>query len=419
MNRKHCFSFVAIAVLFSAINAGARDDATPALRVEAADFVQKTIYHSPEKFGYTSWVGLWQMPDRRLECSFEQRTRGPGGAGAPYVSAFIVLESRDEGDTWVRVPGDAPQGGGRGMAVLADGTMVRPRWGDAKDPTASGYLERSSDGGRTWGPPTHFLPPAEYQCWPTLIRPLRDGRLVMMAGVWKRGDGNPGMRMTKMMFVSRDQGKTWSAPIVLMPSEQGVCEESDFCELPSGDLLWVHRVEHYPLVPPVQLPPGGAAMIPSADNNSPAPGYSDRYQSIVYKSGETWVAGPATLAPFPHSGFPCVLYTKEGLVLHLATDGIYWTAATGKPWTPAPIPRNQYTEYWLDHGGADASPRWLDRAFAAWTRLAIPGTKYYPRALQLDDGKIVCIGHVGGDNVYGTVNQAIVEQTFRLQVKAP
>ncbi len=419
MKRKGYFFLTASAVLVVAVFAGARDAGKATISIEATDFTEKTIYHSPEKVGYTSWVGLWQLPDGRLECSFEQRTQGPEGAGASYASTYPVLESRDGGNTWVRVAGDIPPGGGRGMAVLADGTLVRPRLGDPKDQTATGYVERSNDGGRTWGLPIHFLPPAEYQCSPTVIRPLRDGRLVMMAGVWKRGDGNPGIRMTKMMFVSRDQGRTWSAPVILMPTDQGVCEESDFCELPSGDLFWVHRVEHYPLTPPVQLPPGGAALIPSADNNSPGPGYSDRYQSIVYKSGDTWLPGPATLAPFPHSGFPCVLYTKEGLVVHLATDGIYWTATTGKPWMTMPIPRNQYTEYWLDHGGAAYSSRWLNHTLAAWVRLSIPGTKYYPRALQLADGKIICMGHVGSDNVYGTMNQSIVEQSFRLKVKSP
>jgi hypothetical protein len=92
--------------------------------------------------------------------------------------------------------------------------------------------------------------------------------------------------------------------------------------------------------------------------------------------------GPATLAPFSHSGFPEGLMTREGVILHLATDGIYWTADTGRH----------------------------------WTRLPIPGTKYYPRALQLPSGKIICIGHVGSDDVYGSVDQSIFQQTFRLRV---
>jgi hypothetical protein len=75
---------------------------------------------------------------------------------------------------------------------------------------------------------------------------------------------------------------------------------------------------------------------------------------------------------------------REGLILHLATDGIYWTGDVGK----------------------------------TWTRLPAPGTAYYPQALQLRDGTIICIGHVGSDDVYGTVDQLIRQITFRLKVTA-
>ena len=349
------------------------DGRSRAIGVEVADYRQRTIYHSPETPGYTSWVGVWLTSDGRLECSFVQRT-GPKDAPRESVP---VLESKDAGLTWTRVDGDIPCGGGRGMAVLKDGTLVAPRW--ASDPNDAGYVQRSNDGGRTWSPPIHFLSPAEYRAWPTIIRPLRDGRLVLMAGAWKRGDGPvPNPRMTKMMFVSKDGGRTWAPPIILMPTAQGVCEESDFCELPSGDLFWIHRAEHFP-PHRVEIGPLAARM------GEPFPnGYSDRMQSVVRTRGDGWRPGPASPAPFPHSGFPCVLLTQEGIILHLATDGIYWTADVGK----------------------------------TWARLPIPGTGYYPRAVQVPNGTIVCVGHVGGDDVYGTVDQSITQQTFRLRVKA-
>lgn len=347
--------------------------AQDALQVKAVDYEHRQIYHSPETPGYTCWVGLWLTREGRLQCSFQQLT----GPKEKPVSSVPVLESTDEGLTWSRVPGDVPVGGGRGMAVLPDGTLVRPRW--ASDPQDAGWVERSIDGGKTWGERIYFLSPREYRTWPTLIRPLRDGRLVLMAGCWKRGDGEvPNPRMTKMMFVSSDGGKTWGEPIVLMPTELGVCEESDFCELPSGDLFWIHRVEHFPREK-VELPPLAAPM---GGDTWPWNGYSDRMQSIVRKEGDGWRPEPPVPAPFPHSGFPAVLWTAEGLILHLATDGIYWTADVGQ----------------------------------TWTRLDLPGTGYYPQALQLPSGWIVCLGHVGGDDVYGTVDQSIVMDRFRLEV---
>ena len=339
-----------------------------ALRVKPVAYEHRQIYHSPETPGYTSWVGLWRTPEGHLQCSFRQMT----GPKDKPVHSFPILESTDEGSTWKRVPGDVPVGGGRGMAVLPDGALVRPHW--ANDPQDAGWVERSSDGGKTWGERTHFLSPQEYRTWPSVVRPLRDGRLVLMAGCWKRGDGKiPNPRMTKMMFVSQDGGRNWGEPVVLMPTEDGVCEESDFCELPNGDLFWIHRVEHFPQEE-VKLPPSAAPM-------GWLNGYSDRMQSLVRKEGEGWRPAPPVPAPFPHSGFPEVILTREGIILHLATDGIYGTADTGR----------------------------------TWVRFDLPGTGYYPRALQLPSGWIVCLGHVGSDDEYGTVDQSIVMDRFRLE----
>lgn len=373
--------------------------------VTAVDFVDKTIYHSPETPGYTSWVGLWQLPNGTLCCDFRQVT----GPKDKPVSCVPVLASHDGGDAWTVVGAANPSAdagllggytvsadGCRGMAVLADGTLVRPVWpsSDIKD---SGALRRSTDGGKTWSERIFFLPAEAYRTWPTLVRPLRDGRLILFAGCWKRGDCTAGKRndalfaggqegmlpnMVKMMFVSSDQGQTWGAPIVLMPASVGVCEESDFCELPNGDLFWVHRVEHYP-DHPVDLPPRAARM---GSNPPESFWYSDRMQSLVKKQGDTFAPGPCESAPFPHSGYPCILATREGVILHLATGESHWTADTGKTW------------HTLMAG---------DKPL---------GTNYYPKALQLADGRILCVGHLGSDDAYGTVDQCIKQQTFRLKL---
>ena len=387
----------------SAAHAAQDQPTNPQVRV--VDFHEKTIYHSPETPGYTSWVGLWQLPGDVLRCDFRQVT----GPREKPVSTVPILESRDGGDTWTvlnagKSSTDSGASGGyavavdsgRGVAVLPDGTLVRPVWpGDIQD---SGYTLRSTDGGKTWSDKVYFLPVDAYRTWPTLIRPLRDGRLVLFAGCWKRGDCAAGKRpdpmyagglegmlpnMTKMMFVSSDQGKTWSKPIELMPATVGVCEESDFCELPNGDLFWIHRVEHYP-DHQTEIPPLASRMGPNPPDSY---WYSDRMQSITRKQGETFLPGKCEPAPFSHSGYPCVLSTREGLILHLATSESHWSADAGKTWHKLTV---------------DGKPI---------------GVNYYPKAIQTSDGKILCVGHLGSDDVYGTVDQCIKQQTFRLTVQ--
>jgi hypothetical protein len=358
-------------------------------RVEAVGFAERVIYHSPQTPGYTAWVGLWQLPDGRLRWDCLQLT----GTKEKPVATVPVFESGDGGQTWTRVANTptaavlSPEGyltvsrdSGRGMAVLPNGTLVRPVW-PPEDEKTSGCVERSTDGGKTWGGKICFLPPAEYRTWPTLIRPLGDGRLVLFAGCWRRGHEQNGRgalpNMTKMIFVSADEGKSWGKPIVVMPTKQGVCEESDFCELPGGDLFFVHRTEHFP--------DHMTALSPLAARMGPSPPqsywYSDRMQSIVRKRGADFVPGPCAPAALVHSGYPAVLRTRDGIILHLATTGVHWTADLGK----------------------------------TWTRLNIPGTPYYPKALERPDGTIIVVGHVGSDDPYGTVDQSIKQQTFRLR----
>ena len=374
------------------------------IKVQAVDFEERAIYHSPQTPGYTSWVGLWQLTDGTLCCDFLQLT----GPKDNPVAAVPILQSRDGGATWTVLTDGSPKvnrsasgihtvsrDSRRGMAVLPDGTLVRGKW-PASDITDSGCVERSLDGGKTWIDRQYFLPREEYRAWPTLMRPLRDGRLVLFAGCWKRGDVTGGKRpdyppgqegmlpgMVKMMFVSADKGKTWSKPIVLMPAEVGSCEESDFCELPNGDLFWIHRTEHYP--------DHRTNIHPLAYRAGPNPPvsywYSDRMQSIARKQGDTFVPGKCEIAPFPHSGYPCLLSTREGAILHMATGQSHYTIDKGKTW-------HKLTD--------DGKP---------------VHTSYYPKVVQLADGKILCIGHRGSDDKYGTVDQAVMQQTFRLKLQ--
>ena len=51
---------------------------------------------------------------------------------------------------------------------------------------------------------------------------------------------------------------------------------------------------------------------------------------------------------------------------------------------------------------------------ANWSKLDVPESPYYPQAMQLNDGRILVVGHIGADDEYGKADQTIVQQTFRL-----
>ena len=70
---------------------------------------------------------------------------------------------------------------------------------------------------------------------------------------------------------------------------------------------------------------------------------------------------------------------------------------------------------------ADPSRRgsisWTADEGNTWHDLDIGGTGYYPRAVQLPDGRIFCVHHRGSDNGYdGSIDQQIEAMTFRLNI---
>lgn len=365
--------------------------------IVAVEHSRTTIYHSPETPGFTCWTGTWTMPDGSLMVCFTQAT-GPL-EGRPRVSEEIGrklawpptghpdydmtgldlrnvhLRSFDGGKTWQRASADPFQScmngcTGQCETALADGTVIRGVWGHylPYDPNVpkTGYLQRSHDGTKTWDPPEMLLDPDEYSAWPKRLRRLADGRLIVLGGFApvpanSRTRGEYGRILQPLLMVSPDDGKTWSEPIPVVPEEHRTDwggEEFDAAELPDGDLVCVFRRRD---------PQGRTGEV--------------RWQGVLKKKGDGWVPEGVGPAPFPHSGHPELLATREGVVLHVATSGVDWTDDAGRTW------------------------RRLEGA---------PPTRYYPRSVQAEDGRIYVFAHVGGDNPYGSVDQSIVMDRFRL-----
>src|SRR5713101_3816969 len=67
---------IAALMLMAAVVAEATITRVSADEFAAVEHKRQTIYHSPQKPGFTSWVGAWMMPDGSLMTCFTQAT-GP------------------------------------------------------------------------------------------------------------------------------------------------------------------------------------------------------------------------------------------------------------------------------------------------------------------------------------------------------
>ncbi|MDB5323287.1 MAG: hypothetical protein JWN40_4918 [Phycisphaerales bacterium] len=397
MGMKHLRSF---GLFVSLVLSGTVVAEEPAQYI-ATNVTSKTIYHSPQSPGFTCWVGTWIMPDKSLMVTLTQATGPqkdrprtdpkilahfpgwPPDGNANYDMngldlRNVYLQSTNAGSTWKQVSADPfrscmNHATGKAQVALPDGTIVRAVWGsylpfdDASPKT--GYLQRSRDNSKTWSPPeTPLLDPKQFTTYPTRLRLLRDGRLILTGGIMRLPAGVLPEIVNRppiepLLMVSDNGGKTWSEPISVVGkhAKSWSGEEYDTAELPSGDLLCVFRT----------VDPTAKTM------------REFRWQALLKKDGKTWTSQNVAPAPLPHSGHPELLATREGLILHIATSGIDATADAGKTWRPLP--------------GARPSA-------------------YYPRSLQDADGQIYIFSHIGGDDAYGAVDQSIRMDTLRLAI---
>ena len=390
----------------SLVDVVAAADPTPVkkLIVTTADYQRRTIYHSPQSPGFTCWTGIWSMPDQSLMLAFTQAT-GPlkGRAKAPPAVrqrlswppvgrenydmtgldlSNVYLRSTDHGKTWKQVSQDHFRSCMNGAAcarsqlALSEDTIIRTVWGrylPYNDPPVpqTGLLQRSSDRSQTWQPLQAILDPKTITLFVTKLKRLRDGRILAIGGAADVPANNRlsryelNARWYPVVLVSRDHAQTWGRPIKVVPANAAKNwggEEFDVAELANGDLLCVYR-----------------RIDPASEKRN----REVRWQSLLKKQEDRWTPQRVGPAPFPHSGHPTLLATREGVVLHIATSGIHWTQDAG----------------------------------LSWHRLNLPGTHYYPDTVQGPDGRIHISAHVGGDNAYGAVDQSITLDSFHLMVE--
>jgi hypothetical protein len=282
------------------------------------------------------------------------------------------LESRDGLKTWQVISREPCRfhhsAGSFGQARTRDGRFLRFVWScysldPAIKPNEIGY--ESGDDGKTWKKMPAFHD-AHFASYPHRLRTLRDGTLVLcvpLAPRWGRGTDRPirtAMRldvpseMQMTLFFSHDQAKTWSGPVPIFGGQN--VSETDFVELPAGDLLFFNNS--------LFAHPGRQLVY--RDGNRFTPGFLERV-----RAGEV----PET-----------VCLTKDGLLVGCMRPGHYgWSDDQGQTWQPLP-------------GLPDRGPE-----------------VYQPWIQALDDGRIACAGHFGADDPIGGRDQYISVHFFRLK----
>lgn len=247
--------------------------------VVVREHVRRTIYHSPQSPGFTSWVGLWTMPDGSFMVCFTQatgpvngRSAAPPGiqrrlgwppAGIPAYDMTglelrnVHLHSTDAGQTWRQVSADLFQSCMNGVTneaatAMPDGLILRGVFGFYlpynPELPQTGFVQMSRNRTQTWERPIVPVDATKYTTWPRRIRVLRDGRILLLAGITRLPVGTfTREEFSKVvqpaLFISVDRGQTWKGPIVAIPQETqtGWTEEFDVAELENGDLLAIYR----------------------------------------------------------------------------------------------------------------------------------------------------------------------------------
>ena len=366
----------------------------PVPAVRAVGFRGHVIYHSPQSPGYTSWVAAWTMPDGSLMTAFTQATGPVDPTRRPLAPASVLttlgeptlpkardfwglkhaelyLRSTNGGSTWKLARTEPfkavdPSLTGAAVVALSDGTLIRRVNGDELrfDPSVphTAYLQRLEPNATTWTGQQTLMDPSRFTYNITRIRSLPDGRLIAIGGYWNSpASANPSTRknQTDALWVSSDGGRTWKSALTIANSVGYLPgDEWDAAELPNGDLRAVFRTVESPTVRKEILKTG-----------------------VLKKQGSGWTLTSVTDAPWPETGHPELLATREGPILYVSRSGIDYTRDGGQTWTP--LKGSQPTEY-------------------------------YPRAVQTADGVVHVWSHQGNDDPYGAVDQYIAEQDFRL-----
>ena len=339
--------------------------------VQAIEFESRVVYRSKRPPGYACWVsffpgekGQWYIsceevsrPDPPLPRSsrddWYEMMLPVGYDKSQYLMEAVILESGDDLATWKEVSRKAYRHRHSvhqfAQARTKDGRFLRFIWSCYSlepDLVPNEIFYESDDNGKTWKkmPPFHN---ERFVSYPHRLRTLRDGTLVLCTPLqprWGKGTDRPVRacsspytvnEMQMNLFFSFDAGRTWDGPLPIYGGMD--VSETDFVELPQGDLLFV--------------------------NNSI---FSNPGRQFVYRDGRRFTPGPlerVRAGKVPET----VCLTPDGILVGCMRAGAYsWSDDLGQTWQPL-------------HGAPTS------------------GEVYQPWIRYLPDGRVACAGHNGSD----------------------
>jgi hypothetical protein len=234
---------------------------------------------------------------------------------------------------------------------------------------------RSADDGRTWTEQVSLNDPQRDQlvwCHPKI---LRDGTVVLPAygkiGHPEHKEDIVGGPTDAVLFFSTDGGRSWSDPLLLargIPTRTN--DEPEVAELGTGDLLVMLRHANPTKVgtPAVYLPCG---------------------QIVVRKVNGRWIPGPWVSTHLGFRGFPALLRTRDGILIGAGSGNQFnFTVDDGKTWSE--------TMFLAD-------PKYNRH-------------NHYPVLVEMPDGRIMSIYHVGNHWPYPPPEDQWIHATaFRLR----
>jgi len=295
----------------------------------------------------------------------------------------IWCESRDGGGTWEvtrRIDTSDPL-----MPLslyhlrLSDGSIlgvggVLHEW----DFTRSTYIYygqtmawRSVDDGANWSKPVSINDPKQTLSFSCRPKQLRDGTIVLPAygqldARGRKPDAALDFKTDAWLWFSKDQGRTWSEPVVVargLPDRSN--DEPEAVELGDGRLLMILRHSN-----------------PGAKGNAV---FLNCGQTCVNRTSNGWQVEPVKPTHMGFRGFPALLRTRDGILICAGSNHQFnFSLDEGRTWSPT---------------ASIADP-------------ALSRQNHYPALLELPDGRVASVYHVGNHWPYPPPQDEWIHATF-------